>query len=420
MKPLPDQAKMTPDQIVTAMRNATSIRSTTGANRATQMTVSFEGRNPAATAKVLDAYLTFILAEDAQYRADRAGQTQAFFQQEVDRLSAALSQQSARIVEFKNKNSDALPDGMEYRRSLQLNLQNRVTQIDRDTAALNEQKQRLTQVFETTGRTGSGTDRSPEQQYIDQLKRQLVELEAIYAPASPKVSTLRNRITQLEFNLASSKGNVTDTTDPAKAMFDLQISEIDSKIASMAQDRKDAETQIGLVQDQMTRTASNAIALDSLQRDYSNIQQQYNRATDNLARASTGERIETLSRGQRISVVDRASVPSVPVKPQRTKIAGMGILIGLAAGAALIAALDLLSGTIKRSKDLVDGMGIVPMVTIPLMRTDAEVRQIWIQRLAMTVVILGVVPLLAWLMHRYYMPFDVIASKVAARIGIKL
>lgn len=418
---LRDQNLMNPDEIVQAMRAATLVQSSTGRNQATVMTLSFDSPNPAMTARVLDEYLTFLLAEDAEYRAQRAGQTQQFFQQEVDRLSGELSQQSAKILDFKSKNADALPEGLDYRRQLLLDLQDRIALIDRELAGLREQKDRLSQVFEATGRVGagSGAQLSPEEQRLVQLKAQLADLEAVYAPTSPKVVTLRNRITQLEANLAAAQGQSSAaSTDPTKAMFDLQMSEIDGKIDQLTAERARQQAQADATQAQLAATPANAIALSALERDYENIQRQYNTAVDRLSKASTGERIETLARGQRISVVEQPSVPDDPVKPDRKKIAALGIVAGLFVASAVVLVLDFLSGTIKRSADMVRGLDITPMVTIPYMRTQGEILRQRLARLSLSFAIGIAIPLGLFLIHTYYMPFDQIAQKLAARIGI--
>lgn len=423
VKPFRDQASMSPDQIVLAMRGATTIRSTTGRGQALVMTVSFDSQFPAATVRVLDSYLTFILNEDAQYRSQRAGQTQEFFQQEVDRLGMAMSEQGAKIVAFKNQNADALPDGLEYRRNLLLSLQDRVTQNDRERAGLEEQKQRLMQAYELTGRvTGSGAQLSPQEQRIQQLRNELAELESVYASDSPRVVSLKRRIAQMEAAFAASSGSQTpgENADPAKALLDAQTADIDARLKQLQEDHNRLQAQLTSVQEQIDRTPGNAVTLESLQRDYDNIQSQYNRATDSLARASTGERIETLSRGQRMSVVERATQPSVPIKPNRKQLMALGVFAGILAATAVIVVLDLLSGKIRRSKDLVDGLGITPMVTIPMMRSEGEVQAIRMRRVGLSLLIGVVVPLLLWGVHQYVMPFDELARKVAGRIGITL
>ncbi|TGD41017.1 lipopolysaccharide biosynthesis, partial [Pseudotabrizicola sediminis] len=56
------------------------------------------------------------------------------------------------------------------------------------------------------------------------------------------------------------------------------------------------------VNDSIRRSAANGVQLASLEREYANLQIQYNSAVNNMAQASTGERIEVLSRGGRVSL----------------------------------------------------------------------------------------------------------------------
>lgn len=412
------QRQMNPDQIVAAMRAATSVRSSSGRDQATLMTLAFESKRPTMAAIVLDEYLTFIQSEDAEYRTDRAGQTQSFFQQEVERLGEALSEQSARILDFKNANAEALPEGQNFRQNLQLDLQESLSRIDREVSDLREQQTRLQQVFESTGRVSDTTAMSPEERRLQDLRNQLFELEAIYASTSPRVLSLKNRIAQLEASLVGATTEGGTVSDPTQAMFDLQASEIETRIAQMDTERQRIVDQLTEVQGALARTPGNAITLAGLERDYENIQEQYNAAVARLSTASTGERIETLSQGQRITVVEQPSVASEPFKPNRKLVAAMGFAGGIGAGAALIILLELLSGTVKRSADLVNGLGITPLATVPYMRTRREILRRRALRISVSLAILFVVPTIMWAIHTYYMPFDVFARKVAAKIGL--
>lgn len=422
LKPFANQATMAPDDIVQAMRDATTITSTSGRDQATVMAVTFDSRSAQMAQKVLEAYLTFLLNEDAQYRSQRAGQTQEFFQQEVDRLSAALNQQSVRIANFKSQNSDALPDSLDYHRNLLLALQDRLSQTEKDIASLTDQKQRLKQTFDLTGRVGStntGT-LSPEEQRLQTLKAQLAEASAIYSPTSSQIVSLKARIDQLEASIARNNGGaVNGQEDPAKTVYDLQMSDIDTKLSQSQKQHQDLATQLSTLQDQIARTPANAVALDGLQRDYDNLQTQYTRASTTLAQASTGERIETLSRGQRMTVIDRPTTPDAPYKPNRKRLGMLGAIAGVVGGIGLILLLDMFSGKIKRSKDLINGLGMVPLVVIPQMQNEAEILHVRRQRIGLSLMIGICVPLILWVVHTYYMPFDVIASKVGSKIGLK-
>lgn len=417
LRPFANQDQMSPDQIVLAMRASTKVSTSAGRDRATLMTISFESPNPQMTARVLDAYLTFLMNNNAQYRVERAEQTQSFFQQEAERLSGELQKQSALIVEFKTKNSDALPENSDFHRQLIISQQTALAQLTRERLNLQEQKQRFLQVFEMTGAStlanGGG---NPQVQYLQSLKNQLAELSSVYAPSSQRVVTLKNRITQLEASMAGAAN--ADDRDPEKAMFDLQIADIDGRIAQLDAEIAKSEQNIDDLQGRIARTPENAITLDALQRDYDNIQLQYNRASDSLARAATGERIETLSRGQRISVAERPAVPTQPIKPARKKMALLGIIGGLAAAAATILSMNMLSGAINRSKDLVNGLGVEPMVTIPITLLPHERKRQIMVRLGLCLIVGIVIPIILLTTHFYVMPFDQIIQKITMRMGV--
>ena len=105
-----DMAKMTPDDIVGAMRKNTRITKSAGRGQATIMTVEFEGESGPVVAGVVNEYVTLILNEDVATRTERAETTVDFFDQEVKRLSGELDAMSAKILDFQNQNADALPN----------------------------------------------------------------------------------------------------------------------------------------------------------------------------------------------------------------------------------------------------------------------------------------------------------------------
>lgn len=61
--------------------------------------------------------------------------------------------------------------------------------------------------------------------------------------------------------------------------------------------------------DTIARTPGNSVTFDAMKRDYDNLQAQYNRAVANQSRAETGDMIEALSKGQRISLVEPGPSP---------------------------------------------------------------------------------------------------------------
>lgn len=430
---LPNQANLNPDEIVAGMRARTTIKNQAGRNRATLMTISFESENPRTAAAVLNEYLTRVLDLDTEYRTGRATQTQQFFEQEVQRLGDQLDQQSARILEFKTEHADALPEAQDFRRSRQTALQERVTQIDRDMANLRDQRQRLEQVFQATGRItetpGQADTRSPDEIALEEAQRQLRDALLVYSETNPRIVMLRARVEQLEAAVAealraarndnAAEEQPTQAADPARTLFDLQVAEIDSKMASLSDQRGQTEAELEKLEDAIARTAANAIALEALERDYENIQGQYNQATARLATAATGERIELLSRGQRVTVVEQPSVPTEPTKPNRMKLAAAGVGAGLLAGAALIALLEMLNTTARRPVDLINGLGITPLATVPYLRTRRENFRRRAGIITVTLLIGLAIPAAIYALHTYYQPLDLIADRIMNKLGVR-
>lgn len=416
-----DIEDMSADEIVDAMRARTTITMSSSRDAANLMTISFEARGARIAASVLGDYLTLIEREDARVRQSRAGETLEFFEQQVAALGQEIEAQSARILAFKNANSDALPETLQYRVGQQRNLQEQLAQIALEVSGLTEQRDRMQELFETTGRVAEmpGRPTTPAEQELAQLQRELRTAQAVFSEESSRVQILKNRVANLERELASTP-IVTDEGAAGPSALDIQLAEIDSRLRTLERRRQAAEAALGAVTETIERTPEVSIGLDELERHYANIQGQFQLAQSRLATARTGELIETRSRGQEISVIEPPAVPTEPTKPNRLLIAGGGVFAGLAAGAGLILLLELLNNAPRRAEDIVKRFGIAPIATIPVVRTRQDVMLQRGAKLLLLLLILVGVPAAVYWVHNNYLPLDLVAEKVMNRLGVRL
>ena len=161
------------------------------------------------------------------------------------------------------------------------------------------------------------------------------------------------------------------------------------------------------------------MVLDSLLRDYDNIQKQYNTSVGRLSQASTGERIEVLSRGERLTVIEQPAVPNRPTKPNRMKIAGAGTAMGIALGLALIFLIEFLNKAPRRPEDIIKKMDIWPIAALPYTRTRRELVMQRSRKLALILIILVGGPITVWAVHEFYLPLDLLAEKVMNKMGVR-
>lgn len=414
---------MTPDAIVEGMRAQTTIRRTGGRGQATLMDVSFEARSGQIAANVVNEYVTLILQESTDFRMARAEGTLEFFEQEVRRLGDDLDLQSAEIVSFKNENSTALPSDLTYRQNRQTLLQEREARLEREIAAIEQQRTDMVRIFESTGQV-SGPDAaplSPEAQQLEQLKFDLQQALAIYSETNPRITLLRSRIAQLEKTLQERSAAAPEQDGSEQrpvTMLDLTLAELDQRVSSLREELQTVTRELEALNSSIQATAGNAISLSALERDFENIQARYNEAVANLNQARVNERIEVSAQGERVTVIENANVPQEPSGPKRFKLIAMGILAGGGLAAGFFVLLELLNRAIRRPAELQAKFGIIPLAVVPYMESR---RERLIRRGALISAFMAVligVPAALWYIDTQYMPLDVLASKVFTRLGL--
>jgi uncharacterized protein involved in exopolysaccharide biosynthesis len=419
---LADQDKMNPDEIVAAMRTHSTIAISTNPGDPPLMTVSFEALEAAKAAAVLNEYLTLIQRQDVGARTERATATLDFFEQEVARLNQALAAKSAAISSFKTTNIEALPDSLNFRLSQQAVLQERLAQFDRDLLSLKNQRELLLNLFNSTGKVAETKPEAatPEQVQLDTLRNQLSDALAVLSPENPRVKMLNARIAQIQQVVSAQPKPLGEARpETGNAMLDLQLAEIDSRITDLADQKSLVVVEFNKLAASIEKTPANTVKLDELTLDYENIQLQYNGAVDRLAKASTGERIAVMARGQRIAVIEPPSVPNKPSKPKRLVIAGGGSFFGFMAGIGLVVLLESLNRSIRRPEDLIRTLGISPLATLPYIQTRKEVVLRRGRKLLIALMMLVGTTVLLYAVHTYYQPLDLVAERVMNKLGIR-
>jgi polysaccharide chain length determinant protein (PEP-CTERM system associated) len=410
--------QLTPDDVVEQMQEMTSIQSRGGRNQATIITVGFEARSGQIAADVVNEYVTRIIAANVELRTGRAEGTLDFFENEVERLSTELANRSAQISQFQAENADALPADQTFRLSRQAVLQERGASAQRELSSLIDQRARIIEVYEATGQIAADDNvLTDDQRQLRNLERELAQQLSIYSEDAPQIVTLRRRIDTL-------REQVTATTpddgpgNSGQAVLDLQLGQIDAQIESLESVIAEANAELAQLEGAIARTPINAITLQGLERDYENIRVQYDSAVARLAQASTGERIELTSRGQRITLIEAANVPSEPARPNRRLIAAAGAAAGIGLAVGLFILLEIVNRTVRRPVEISRALGIEPLATIPYISTRTErFKRIGLRAAALLLVMAGL-PAGLWAIDTYYIPLDQLATDVLSRLGL--
>jgi uncharacterized protein involved in exopolysaccharide biosynthesis len=433
----PGEAALRPDEIVRDMRQRISIATAGGPRRrgqteATLVDIRFTAADPDLAAAIVNEVVTLIVAEDVRIRTGVSGETLDFFQQEADRLDRELAARSAQIVAFQNENRGALPEDLDFRRRQLLLLQDRLTQLDRDEAALTDRRETLERIYEATGQLAAPTEAerplTEDEVALRNLERDYANSIVVLSAENPRMRVLQTRIEALRETVARQRQDAAEQAgqeaaspgEPPASPFDLQIAEIERQQDAIGVERTSLREDIEEMQRSITETPANALALDTMTRDLSNIRRQYDEAIRNRARAETGDMIEALSKGQRISVIEQATPPNSPISPNREGLIAAGVGGGLAVGLGLVLLLELLNTSVRRPVDIARKLEIQPIGVLPYIQTP---RELGLRRLkiggafALAAI---VVPAGLWAVNAYVMPLDLLAENVLERLPIEV
>lgn len=416
------------DQLVDDMRKRilinAAVQQTAAGNRSASLpsvlvAISFSSESSVMSATVANEIVTLILQENVEMRTVVAGQTLDFFVQEVDRLEKELSRLSELILKYKDENRDSLPESLDFRRSQQALEQGRLATLERDQTALKDRRAQLVALYQATGQVGNTPGpKTPEQIQLQNLQDQLTNALALLAPSNPRVAMLQSQVDALAKIVASQVSATLVANGQILDPYQVQLADLDAQIKYLDDQRIVITKLIDDLQASISATPGVTLQLDTLSRDYDNVRTQYDAAVNAKARAETGELIETLSKGQRISVLEQAIAPRSPRSPNRPLIAMGGVGAGMGLGVAIVLLLELLNRAIRRPIELTKKLGITPFATLPYMRTRGETaRRLALIVLALVIVI-GGIPLTLWAVNKYYMPLDQLLDKIIAKLGL--
>lgn len=383
---------------------------------AATFTVSFTHRDPVVAAAVANHLASVIVGESARRRTDRADETLAFFDQEVASLADALGKAEGDILRFKNAHIEALPDSLDFRRRQQSSMQEYRIQLEREEAGLRNRRATLVSMYQSTGQgVGDGAISRREQELAD-LHRLLQERLALFAPGSPSVVAVERRIAEFERPPAGEPETGTPREMPGD--LKLQLADIDGRLEFIAQEKARLSGSIADLEASIARTPANEAALNHLTRGYESLGARYAAAVQRKADATIGAQIETHEKGERLKLVEPATVPEWPIKPRRLMIALASVAAGFGLGVGIVVLLELLDRRVRRAAQIVHRLGIEPLAVVPYIDAPHErlARRIRTSIVAAGATVASVGALV--LVHRAVMPLDVATGRILQALGL--
>jgi len=370
--------------------------------------LGFQHDNPTTARDVVAMLTDMLLEENLGAKRVEAHQAYDFINQQLHVYRTRLEESERKLREFKQKNlvelgvGAALPAGKGGGGSAEVTPRaafadvNRLDDARAKLAELEANLQRIRSERETYSKQLKAESKwisaqqdfaeSPTEETGDRedpkiaaLQAKIEELRLRYTDRHPAVVALQVQIDQLRADSTSTAGAEPGGVKKEDLLADLgdqilnphylslkeKVSQLDAEVIAAKVKREHLKKAIAALGKAILDVPKKEQELVALRRDYSVNSSIYNDLLKRLEEARVTKEMEVQDRGGRIRVIEPATVPYKPVKPNRVAIILMGLGGGVAAGYGFGFLRHLMDGSIHSGDEIQELVGLTVLGQIP-------------------------------------------------------
>lgn len=358
------------------------------------ITLSFSNEDPIIARDVTSRLSDLFIEETLKDRERGVEAAEDFLGLELKHAKSELEAKEKVISEFKQLHLGELPQ------QIDANLR-KLDRLQEDMRSQSEQSQslasRLVQIdksikdYEETGEIGSDSpaggaskrNKDPRLGRIKELERRLVELSSMYKETYPDLVQVKEEIRKLKEMTSAQYRDLlpeSDEADEPSATKKSKRKAIDPYHAELLKQREDIvleldavkrrqahiSSEISQYERRVEHTPEREQKLKTLERDYENLQKNYQSLLDKKLSAGMQKSLAQGRKGAKFSIVDPAYTPVVPVVPNIPIIMAAGLVLGCALGFGGAVGLELMGRGFRSAEEVEVTLGLPVIASIPL------------------------------------------------------
>jgi polysaccharide chain length determinant protein (PEP-CTERM system associated) len=357
------------------------------------ITLSFFNEDPIIARDVTSRLSDLFIEETLKDRERGVEAAEDFLGLELKHAKVELEVKEKIISEFKQQHLGELPqqidanlrkldrlqDDMRSQSEQAQNLANRLNQIDKTIKDYEE----TGEVSDSLAGSSSKRNKDPRLGRIKELERRLVELSSMYKETYPDLVQVKEEIRKLkEMTSAQYRDLLPDTEttdepvgskkskrkalDPYHAELLKQKDDIVLELDSVKRHQAHISSEISQYERRVEHTPEREQKLKTLERDYENLQKNYQSLLDKKLSAGMQKSLAQGRKGAKFSIVDPAYTPVVPVVPNIPLIMLAGLALGCALGFGGAVGLELMGRGFRSAEEVEITLGLPVIASIPL------------------------------------------------------
>jgi succinoglycan biosynthesis transport protein ExoP len=399
-----ERGRFSPDQLVERMRKDIDIDLVHDETKreVTAFNVSYLSRDPHIAQQVTSELTNLFISENLEVRQQASENTTNFLESRLEEARKALAEQEAKVREFKDRHPGELPSQLGSNLQILSGLQG---QLQSAEDALNTAKQQnaylqsLLSQYRSLQRAPRTEDGTPLglpalDAELDKLKAQLADLSAHYTDKHPDVRKLKEQIAKTEKmreqllaalktkadgpadgSAAPASGDEPNLRDPApmaqlQGQFkanQIEIANREHAIAGLQAKMNEYQAHLGqepVIEQQLT----------DLTRGYDQSKANYDELLKKKNSSEMATSMELRQQGEHFRILDPPSLPTKPDFPNRLRLSGIGLGMGIVLGAIFAGGSEFMDDRIHSEKAVKELLPVEVISEIPDFTTPDEER----------------------------------------------
>jgi polysaccharide chain length determinant protein (PEP-CTERM system associated) len=371
--------------------------------------ISFEYDNRYLAQKVTSDLMSRFITENLRTRSNQSRETTQFLKEQWQAAKKRLEELEGKRTQFRLHNAGRLPD------ELQANLQT-LRSLEAQLASINETISRIGQekllmesqirIFQdqiaSLGSAGEQLGASVKNERLVQMEREILVLQTAlsglrerYRDNHPDVKRLQSQIAVLkkirDDLLTEDVQKKPETPAAAKPSslalrgardLEAAIARLQTQIQARDMEMEERQKEQTQLKNTIKGYNSRIQASPVMEQEYAELTRDFNLAKaryDDLnlkvSQSEIATDLENRNQSETLEVLDPASLPETPTKPNRWLIVGIGLGMGIMLGVVVAGAREVKDASLKSLKDARAYTNLPVLGTVPLLENDLVVRR---------------------------------------------
>jgi polysaccharide biosynthesis transport protein len=373
------QGQITPDEKVEHMRKGIDIELVHDSHgeQITAFKISYSAHDAHVAQQVTSELTNLFISENLKVRQQQSEDTTKFIGSQLENARATLTEQEAKVREFKGEHEGELPtqeaSNIQILSGLQAQLQNEQDSLNsakQQRVYLQTLIEQYRSLHTTSPRAADGTPTglSAIDLELDKLKSKLADLSSRYTDHYPEVENLKEEIARTEkrrsvlvaeLKTKGNSGRQSDDSivaDPSQSSPQLQLQgqlqANQAEIANREQAIAGLKARVAGYQDRLNTAPTREQQLADLTRGYDQSKANYDDLLKKKNESAMATSMEQMQQGERFSMLDPPTLPVKPDFPNRLKFCGIGLGVGLALGLIVAGGFEVMDHRLHSEKEI--------------------------------------------------------------------